>query len=127
MKVTEQICKDFRSAIDPVLKNMGARAGMDIKLGNISYDSDGFTAKITAKVLGENGESAEYVQWQKNAVAYGLRQEWFGCQFSMEGKTYKIKGINTSARKNVVLIEDTQGRTYSTSVHTIVRAMGSMI
>lgn len=88
---------------------------LDLKLGNISYSDTNFKATLNCAVVDESGvvqnkERAAYIELSE---LYDLDPAWIDQTFmDYEGRTMKITGLNTRARKQPILLEDENGNTY---------------
>lgn len=97
------------------LRDCGPHISLDLKLGNISYSDTNFKATLNCAVVDENGvvqnkERAAYIELSE---LYDLDPAWIDQTFmDYEGRTMKITGLNTRARKQPILLEDENGNTY---------------
>ena len=97
------------------LRDCGPHISLDLKLGNISYSDTNFKATLNCAVVDENGvvqnkERAAYIELSE---LYDLDPAWIDQTFmDYEGRTMKITGLNTRARKKPILLEDENGNTY---------------
>lgn len=88
--------KDIQMAVDAI----GEEHGVNIKLGNIRFDSDrlSFTSKLAVNI-GSASDKAKS-EWNKYCDLYGFKKSDFGKTFTTpKGKKYKLTGINPKARK----------------------------
>ena len=113
---------DFQVAIDAI----AAKHGLTGKLGNIRFGATDFTVKLTVETSGAGEAKVEkdagsFHRYAKNA---GLSPEDFGKEFTYSGKTLKIVGYNTRAKKYPISLEDTRGHKYKVSGSQIANALG---
>lgn len=53
-----------------------------------------------------NGKSSMQVAFERMAQRIGLKPEWFGVRFYVDGSPYRIIGVNPGRPKNVLSIEN---------------------
>jgi hypothetical protein len=108
----------IQTALDNVAKDLrdgNANISLDLKLGGISYSDTNFKATLSCAVIDDNGvvqnkERAAYIELSE---LYDLDPAWIDQTFmDYEGRTMKITGLNTRARKQPILLEDKEGNTY---------------
>jgi len=110
----------IRKKLQVHLDQLQKELGIELKLGNITYRASLFTGKLTGTIEGHDQEAEDYKQY---AQFYELKPEWLGQRIRWtDGKMFTIKGLNTKARKNKVIIE-ANGKSYRTTVRSIIRAM----
>ena len=98
-----------RKEIDMKLKELSA-LGLDISIGNISFDSDSFTSKLTCRIRGGEDEYAK--DFKRNAIYFDMKPEQLNQSFKDNGKTFKLRGFKPRARTNIVIVEDEKGSLY---------------
>ena len=113
---------DFQSAIDAV----AAKHGLTGKLGNIRFGATDFTCKMTVETSGaaEVKTNNDAKDFRLYAEMSGLSADDFGKEFKYSGKTLKIIGYNTRAKKYPISLEDTRGKKYKVSGSQIASALG---
>lgn len=108
----------IQTALDNVaedLRDGNANISLDLKLGGISYSDTNFKATLSCAVVDDNGvvQNKERAAYIAAASIHGLDPAWIDQTFmDYEGRTMKITGWNTRARKCPVLLEDKKGNTY---------------
>ena len=119
----------IQTALDNVagdLRDGNANISLDLKLGGISYSDTNFKATLSCSVVDENGvvqnkERAAYIQFSS---MYDLDPAWIDQTFmDYEGRTMKITGLNTRARKQPILLEDENGKSYKGHAATVLAHM----
>jgi hypothetical protein len=118
----------IRPALEGALDGMVDDLGMPIKLklGQISYSDTNFTVKLECSLINGDGvaQSKERAAYIESASMYDLDAAWIDQTFKThDGKVLKIKGLNTRAPKNPVLLEDEKGRTYKGPVDIVRKHM----
>ena len=109
--------KKIRTALESAFDGMVDDLGMPIKLklGGISYSDTNFKATLSCAVIDDNGvvQNKERAAYIASASIHGLDPAWIDQTFmDYEGRTMKITGLNTRARKQPILLEDENGNTY---------------
>ena len=125
MEITRQVMKDLRPEIDDALTIIGARFGIDIKLGNGVYGGLDGSFKLLLKTTGENGETAESRNFKLYGHRWGMDTEWLGQSFTHgNGISYTIAGLNPKRRKySIVVVRDSDQKQLLMSSHGVQQAM----
>lgn len=116
--------KKFRTEVELALAAVAEKYGCEVAAGNIKYDATSVDIAIYFKSKGENGESAEEVDFKKHCEKYGFSMEDYGLKFILDGEAYRLTGFNPRARKNYCIITDSRGRQYTCAPSTILNAGG---
>ena len=103
--------KKVRVDIEEALKVLN-KYGLSVDVNTMRTDKVSCEVKFTMAVQSSDGKAqkASEVQFKRYAVMYGVKEDALGGQFKVQGKTYTITGLNPKARKNVILLEDEDGR-----------------
>lgn len=116
--------KKFRNEVELALAAVAEKYGCEVAAGNIKYDTTSVDIAVYFKSKGENGESAEEVDFKKHCKDYGFSMEDYGMKFTLDGKTYRLIGFNPRARKNSCIITDSNGKQYACPPSTVFNAGG---
>ena len=108
--------KKFRTEVELALAAVAEKYGCEVTAGNIKYDTTSVDIAIYFKSKGENGESAEEMDFKKHCGDYGFKPEDYNATVIFEGKKYSFIGFNPRARKNYCIIRDAAGKEYATSI-----------
>ena len=119
MNMTTVDLKEFRAEVELALAAVAEKYGCEVAAGNIKYDTTSVDLTLYFKSKGENGESAEELDFKKHCKSYGFLPEDYGALIDIEGKLYQFIGFNPRARKNYCIIRDAAGKEYATSIPTI--------
>ena len=124
---TKQELKQFRIDFQNAVSDLEKKYEAKISLGDIRFSSYEFSGRITVKKTSipiSDGKtiSPEQYEFEKYCELYGLQKEDFGKVLTMNGRKFKISGINTKASKNCVNITG-NGKQYKTSVEQVKRAL----
>lgn len=114
----KQLLVNFRVEANKALEEVGKKLGLEIRVTNISYRDESFTAKVEAVQIGGKDKSAS--NYIEAARILGLPE--LGTEFDYFGKTYKIVGYNTKARNRPIIIEN-NGKRYTADETMIKQAM----
>lgn len=109
----------IRKLLDQQLKQL-QEYGIGSSLGNITYDSNSFTVKLTVSILSDGGEiKPDYVinwesgDWRK----HGLQKHHLGQSFKFRGEWHKIVGCKSRRCKQGVIGQSMDnGKLYAFSV-----------
>jgi hypothetical protein len=110
------------AALKPLEQQFGVTFAKDS--GSISYNDQSFTMKIaiTANAADGKAVSKQELDWDKYANVYSLDKTLLGKSILMNGKPYKIVGLNPKKRVKPVVIEG-NGKTYITTVDAVNTAV----
>ena len=117
---------DVRSAINTSLNDVADHFGITLEIGNISFEGNRFTTKITANIVSEDGvvqtrEREDFTRYAKTLC--DLDPDWLDDTYSSQGRTYQITGLKTKARKNKIMLECSDGRGYVAPAELVKRMM----
>ena len=103
---------DVRSAINTSLNDVADHFGITLEIGNISFQDNRFSTKITANTVSEDGvvqtrEREDFTRYAQSLC--DLDPDWLDDSFTDRGLTYKITGLKTKARKNKIMLECSDG------------------
>lgn len=119
MNLAETNFNQFRNDVLNALAAVAEKYGCEVSAGNIKYDNLSIDLTLYFKSKGENGESAEEMDFKANCEKYGFSPEDYQKEFSLNGKTYYLVGFNPRARKNHCIIKDEKGSQFVCSIPTI--------
>lgn len=98
--------KDVRQKIQTILDEAGEELGLQIKMGNISYDALSLRSKLEVKVLnGANADDLEKREFEKSCVICGLKPEDYNKEIKYMGQSYLIVGIATRSRRYPIIVK----------------------
>jgi len=111
--------KEVREAINSKLESLKDEFGINVEVGNISYNSDSFSTKLKGSLLGEGGEviPEHRLNWDRGLyVKHGMREETLGKTFEFRGDHYRIVGCKARRGKAGVVVEQVRtGEIYNVS------------
>ena len=113
MNLTQVNFERLRSEMETALAEVAAKYGCEVVAGKIKYDNTVINVDLAFKAKGENGESAEEVEFKKLCGEYGFVPEDYRKAVVIKDKMYRLVGFNTRARKNFCIIKDANGQTYT--------------
>ena len=112
--------RHIRKKLQVHLDQLQKELGIELELGNITFEANSFTGKLKGTIEGHDQQAEDYKQY---ARFFDLKLEWLGQPVRWTGgKVFTIKGLNTKARKNKVVIQ-ANGKNYSTTPRSLIRAM----
>jgi hypothetical protein len=110
---------NFRNEVEAALAAVAEKYGCEVTAGNIKYDNTSIDISLAFKAKGENGESAEEMDFRKLCGNYGFTPDDYNSVIITNGKGYRFVGFNTRARKNTCIIKDANGKTYTCAAEVI--------
>ena len=117
---------DVRSAINTSLNDVADHFGITLEIGNISFEGNRFSTKITANIVSEDGvvqtrEREDFTRYAQSLC--DLDPDWLDKSYTSQGLVYKITGLKTKARKNKIMLECSDGRGYVAPAFMVKRMM----
>lgn len=119
MIMTKEQFAALRKEMEDALSFIADKYNCEVKVGKIAYDEITTEIKLTLNSKGENGKSAEQLQFEKYCRNYGFEPEDYGMTLTEKGKTYAFIGFNPNARKNYCLLRS-EGKTYTCAIDFVV-------
>lgn len=110
----EEFREDVNTALGSVKEKY--KVGLDIK--TIRYDAKTFRFTVEGVFL-VGDKSSEQTVFDNNCFKYGLNKSDFNSILFIEGKRYKIVGINPKARKYPIIVEDDSGNKVKASTEVL--------
>ena len=116
MNVTKETCKNVRVDIDKALEKIAKKYKLSSPgIGTVRFDPNSlrFTVKLAAtKIDAKSGKvvSAEANSYKENCTRFGLKKTWFGRDFIIKGRRFKLTGLKTSRPKFPVEAVEVGGR-----------------
>lgn len=113
----------IRKDIDEALKAVAIKHNVSFDLGGIGFEPLKFTVKLTASI----GDGKEYLktQFEKVCGIFDIPKDWYGKEFTHQGRRYRITAINTRARKMPMEYEEIDnGKGYKCAVDYLKLMVG---
>ncbi len=114
MQVTTKLLDDFKVDLKRALLGLQEKHGIALSMGNISYTQDSFHTKVTAMLVspedknsGLNAHELKYKAALEGPLGslYDL-EGCFGRVIRESGKEFALIGINRSARRNPLAMQE---------------------
>jgi len=123
--------EDVRVHIDKALEEVGKKLGINISSGNGTFDSNNFNLKIICSVIGDSGEvvTKELADLRRHAAnnpssISGITTDDLLKVFKIHGQTFVLVGMKIRARKNNMIIRDTDtGKEFLTNDAVVAMAI----
>ena len=115
--------------IEAALKGVAEKHSVQIIRGNATYAATSGTLKLEISDI-VNGvvEDVKRTAFIDNAKYYVLEAEWLDKEITLDGQRFTVAGLNTRARKNVVLINRvTDGKGFVCSALAVAKQLGNDI
>lgn len=125
MEITKAYLRELRTKIDAALAPLAEADGIELTMGNATYDKSGAVIKIQLIAPNEDGviESREAADFKLYATAYGLEPSDLGRRFASNGQFYTVSGFKPRAVKFPVLAVGKNGKTYKFTAETVKIAL----
>lgn len=123
MDFTKNGFDQFRFDLQEAFAAVGKRHDISIKHGKITYSDTSFSFKVEC-VKTDVGD-VKKSEFEKFCKLYGLEPEDYGRQFILEGKTYRLDGLNLNAQKyRCRCTELSSGDSYKMTLDSVRTALG---
>ena len=123
--IDRQMLRNFRVDFAEAVKDLEAKYGIIIELGNIKFSIDNFEAKLIAKE-GDSKEDVNEAEFRSYCRSYGLEPSDFDRRFTYstliggDGEDYIIIGIKPSKRTYPIICRRVRdNKTYGFSANAI--------
>lgn len=118
----DELYADIIKALAPLEKKYGVK----FKGSGARHSQAQSDLKITAMILGDNGEvfTREMEEFKTHAHLFGLHASHLFTKFDFMGEQYTIIGLK-SGRKNPIQVRATgSGKTYEIAQGAVIKALG---
>ena len=129
MKIThfdKKACVLLGNAIEQALEKVADEYGVSIKRKNGSFMPSNYTLKLEASVIASDGIalSKEVEDFKDYCHDYNLEQADLYRVFSVNGISYKLKGLSIRSRKHPILALNLKnGKTYKLPERIVQKAL----
>lgn len=114
---------DLRAGLQLAVSQTGRQTGLEIKVGNISYEASGDRCTVKITVALDGAESKEAQDFKRSAFVYDLKAEALGATFKRGVSLYTIIGLKPRATKRPIICEDENGKKTVWPAESIVRQL----
>ena len=104
--LTKEMLQQIRLEVAQALKPIAEKYDAIFTVGSIKFDDTKADFNLTLLLNGENGESAEQVEFNKYARAYGFAPIDYGKTLFIDGIPYQFVGFLPKARKYPCLLRN---------------------
>ena len=104
MIMTKEQVNELRYEMETALAAIAEKYNCDVSVGNIKYDDINTDIVVSLRSKGENGKSADQLNFEKYCGQFGFKSEDYGFTFTDNGKTFEFVGFNPKARKNYCIL-----------------------
>lgn len=123
-KFDKATCNRMSDDMRKALEGVAAKYGVKLVMGNGKFNPAEFSKKLSFKVMGEDGiDVAAKRDFELYCRSYGLKPEMFGQSFNDGLSRLIIVGFNSKARKNVIQLQDTNGKKFVAPASYVLRYM----
>jgi len=124
----------LRIAITEALNEVGAEHGVALNIGNISYQADSFTTKVSARLVSAGAVAGQRVFDSISSVSIenGFGKAVLGDKdkntaFKMQGRNFTIVGAEKKNWKKPILARGEDGKLYKFQIEQVARALGRKV
>jgi len=117
MTIDRNRCRELRNKLETILKNHPDLDGLEVDIGNMSFDSAEVSVKINFKVSGAETQDDKTLKAMAKIHRLDLNSS------GPEGE--KLIGYNTRARKTPWIFITPNGRKYKTTTATAAFMFGA--
>lgn len=97
---------EFREMVSKALSELGDEIGFDIQPEDIRYEPGvSFDLKVKFTKRATENFDPQKENWIRYCSLYNLTSEMYGQTVILRGEQYRIVGLNTEARKNIVKMQ----------------------
>lgn len=104
--LTKTELQQLREEIQAALSKIADAHDGVFNVGNIKYDDNSAKIELTFLINGEDGETAEQLEFNKYARAYGFDPVDYGKTLLVDGVPYQFVGFLPKARKYPCLLRN---------------------
>lgn len=123
--LTKSELQTLREEIQAALSKVADAHDGIFNVGNITYDDTSAKISLTFMENGEDGTSAEEVEFNKYARAYGFGPADYGKVIFLDGTPYTFYGFAPKARKYPCLLRNTEtGKEVKATLEGVKKQLG---
>lgn len=119
-------CREFSMAVEDALQDVAKEFGVNVEMGNGSFQGTSYTLKVVASVIASDGSvlSPDATAFKRMATMYGLREDDLGSIFQSRGEEYVVTGMRPRSRKYPVMVERVKdGKAFKFSAPVVATAL----
>jgi len=118
--------EDVRKALQVKLDEIQKELGVAISVGNMRFNDETFTAKMTAAVAGDTKRGVDVVAktlWNKHCMFHDMKKSDFGKKTIINGEEFKITGIKPRSRNSITCTRTRDNKGYKISSSMVKAGM----
>lgn len=108
-KIGRDECKMIREIVNATLADALGELGLKASIGNMTFDGETVTTKLTVAIADYNAGEAEF---KKGCWKFDLNKSDFGRKFESNGEVFTICGLKPRSRKYPVLGKRADGKVF---------------
>jgi len=124
--MTKQECELMRDEMNLALAKIAQKYDVSMKVGNITYDELGFTAKVEAKHNSVNGMSIEEAEFRNYCYQFGFSPAEYKMCVCYDGVEYALVGFFPKGRKYTCKLRTLDGKEMKATTDFVRRFTVSM-
>lgn len=122
-KIGRPECKIIREAVDLALKEALAELGLKATTGNMTFDGEKVTTKLTISVADYDADETEF---KKGCWKFDLKPTDFGRKFESNGEVYTICGLKPRSHKYPIIGRRADGKKYKFPARVVRMQLANM-
>ena len=115
--------KAFRKDLDKAMESVANKYNLTLKAGNISYDENTFSVKVTAERTDVDVQKAQFMSNVKYMSYYGFDENDYEANFVLNNAVYMLIGFKPGNKYNVIA-KKADGKQYAMVADAVIKAMG---
>ena len=116
-EIDRNVLRVLRPELDAALEAIGAKCGIELKIGHGSFSPTHFTFKLEGVISGE--VDADGARFLANAFWHGIDKSWLGKQVSFGGSYFTLVGLKSGGKS--FMLRDMNGKQFRAPVDSFKR------
>ena len=127
MEFNKPILRAMRVHLETVLIDFEKKFDVKVSVGSMRYSETNAKIPLSIDCINDDGvvETKEVVAFKNQAQFYGLSPDNLHQEFAIGKDTYKITGLNTSAKKYPIQAIGKDGKRYKFAVEQVKMFLSS--
>lgn len=110
MKMTRTNIKMFRMNFSNAVKDLEKLHGVQIDLGNITFNDTSLRSKIEVTNIDSTLDNVEQAKFESQCSRYGFKEDDYNRTVNIGRKSYKLVGFKPANTKYPCIVENQNGR-----------------
>lgn len=120
MEMTREKIRNFKREFEENTKILAEKYDIKIELGNIRFDSQKFSTRMTCTNLGESSEKKVDTYWfSVLKTVFGFEGNIGDSYRGLNGVVYTVVNLDDKKRKYPVILRGSDGKQYKNTVASV--------